>query len=121
MNWVRDIKQEAKSIHMVSAWATENQLVFAQVQTEAKSNEITAIPALLEQIAVSDDVGWLVKQFPQWKSVKSIGVVESTRDAGDGGKTERRYFISSLGADEELFAHAGEVAPGDRKPAALYA
>jgi hypothetical protein len=27
---------EAKSIHMVSAWATENQLVFAQVQTVEK-------------------------------------------------------------------------------------
>jgi hypothetical protein len=37
----------------VSAWATENQLVFAQVQTEAKSNEITAIAALLEQIAIA--------------------------------------------------------------------
>ena len=35
---------------VVSAWATENQLVFAQVQTEEKSNEITAIPALLEQM-----------------------------------------------------------------------
>ena len=216
MNWVRDIKRdirreviaidgktvrgmatksrfkagtEAKSIHLVSAWATENQLVFAQVQTEEKSNEITAIPALLEQIAIagcivtidamgcqyeiadkivgkradyvfslkgnqetlheevkeywdmldfdkpaaqakyikfrsvstydekhgrketrdyaiSDDVAWLRKQFPQWKTINSIGVVESTRDAGEGPKTERRYFVSSLGADEELFAHA---------------
>jgi len=216
MNWVRDIKQdiqreviaidgktvrgmatksrfkagtEAKSIHLVSAWATENQLVFAQVKTEEKSNEITAIPALLEQItiagciitidamgcqyeiadkivkkeadyvfslkgnqetmhdaveeywdmldfskpqaqakyikfrsvstydekhgrketrdyAVSDDVQWLHQQFPKWKSVNSIGVVESTRDTGEGAKTERRYFVSSLGADEEQFAHA---------------
>jgi predicted transposase YbfD/YdcC len=31
----------------------ENQPVFAQVQTEAKSNEITAIPVLLEQIAIA--------------------------------------------------------------------
>jgi hypothetical protein len=37
----------------VNAWAAENQLVFAQVQTEAKSNEITAIPVLLEQIAIA--------------------------------------------------------------------
>ena len=217
MNWVRDIKRDirqeviaidgktvrgmatksrfkagtdVKSIHLVSAWATENQLVFAQVQTEEKSNEITAIPLLLEQIAiagciitidamgcqyeiadkivkkgadyvfslkgnhenlhgevkeywdmldfgkpeaqtkyikfrsistydekhgrketrdyaVSDDVQWLVKQFPQWKTINSIGVVESTRDTGVGEpKTERRYFVSSLGADEKLFAHA---------------
>jgi predicted transposase YbfD/YdcC len=216
MNWVRDIKQDikreviaidgktvrgmltrsrfkagtaVKPIHLVSAWATENQLVFAQVQTEEKSNEITAIPLLLEQIAVagcivtidamgcqyeiadkivkkeadyvfslkgnqgilheevkdywdaldfnkpesqakyivfntfstyeekrgrketrdyaiSDDVAWLHKQFPQWKTINSIGVVESTRDTGGEIKTERRYFISSLDADEKLFAHA---------------
>jgi predicted transposase YbfD/YdcC len=168
-------------------------LVFAQVATEDKSNEITAIPILLEQIAiegciitidamgcqyeivekivkkkadyviglkgnqknlhdavveywsmldfnkpadqagyirfrsistydqkhgrketrdyaVSDDVPWLVEQFPQWKSIKSIGMVESTRETGEGeAKTERRYFISSLEANENLFAHAVRV------------
>ena len=42
--------QDAKSraIHMVSAWANANQLVLGQVRTEEKSNEITAIPTLLE-------------------------------------------------------------------------
>jgi hypothetical protein len=43
--------------HIVSAWATENRLVFGQVKTEEKSkgNEvstITAIPALLEKVAL---------------------------------------------------------------------
>jgi predicted transposase YbfD/YdcC len=57
--------------------------------------------------AVSDDVQWLRKEFPLWKTINSIGVVESTRDTGTGEvKTERRYFVSSLGCDEELFAHA---------------
>lgn len=36
------------AIHMVSAWASANDLVFAQLATEEKSNEITAIPKLLE-------------------------------------------------------------------------
>jgi predicted transposase YbfD/YdcC len=36
-----------KAIHMVSAWATENHLVLGQVKVKTKSNEITAIPALL--------------------------------------------------------------------------
>lgn len=36
------------AIHRVSAWAQENQLVLGQLTTDAKSNEITAIPALLE-------------------------------------------------------------------------
>lgn len=33
---------------MVSAWASENEMVFGQVKTEKKSNEITAIPELLK-------------------------------------------------------------------------
>jgi hypothetical protein len=57
--------------------------------------------------AVSDDIEWLLKEFPQWKSIRSIGVVESTRETSVGeANTERRYFISSLGADEEVCAHA---------------
>lgn len=39
-------------IHMVSAWANENQLVLGQVRTGTKSNEITAIPVLLELLAL---------------------------------------------------------------------
>ena len=37
---------------MVSAWANANQLVLGQVKTEEKSNEITAIPTLLEMLEV---------------------------------------------------------------------
>ena len=36
------------AIHLVSAWAAENSLVLGQTRTDAKSNEITAIPRLLE-------------------------------------------------------------------------
>lgn len=36
-----------KAIHMVSAWASANRLVLGQVKVDEKSNEITAIPALL--------------------------------------------------------------------------
>jgi predicted transposase YbfD/YdcC len=35
-------------IHMVSAWANTNQVVLGQVKVDEKSNEITAIPTLLE-------------------------------------------------------------------------
>jgi predicted transposase YbfD/YdcC len=37
-----------KALHLVSAWATEHSLTLGQVATEEKSNEITAIPQLLE-------------------------------------------------------------------------
>ncbi len=42
-----------KALHMVSAWAVENRLVLAQIATEEKSNEITAIPVLLRQLALA--------------------------------------------------------------------
>ena len=35
------------ALHLVSAWAVENRLTLGQVATDAKSNEITAIPELL--------------------------------------------------------------------------
>jgi predicted transposase YbfD/YdcC len=35
-------------LHLVSAWAAEHRLTLAQVAVEGKSNEITAIPKLLE-------------------------------------------------------------------------
>jgi predicted transposase YbfD/YdcC len=41
------------AIHMVSAWATTNHISLGQVVVDAKSNEITAIPKLLEILDVS--------------------------------------------------------------------
>jgi predicted transposase YbfD/YdcC len=40
-------------LHIVSAWAAENALVLGQVAVDGKSNEITAIPKLLELLDVS--------------------------------------------------------------------
>ena len=42
-----------KAIHMVSAWAAENRVVLGQVKVDEKSNEITAIPVLLDMLAIS--------------------------------------------------------------------
>lgn len=44
------------AIHMVSAWCDANHLVLGQVATEEKSNEITAIPHLLEMIDIRNAV-----------------------------------------------------------------
>jgi predicted transposase YbfD/YdcC len=41
-----------EGLRMVSAWAAEQRLVLGQLKTEAKSNEITAIPLLLELLAL---------------------------------------------------------------------
>jgi len=41
------------AVHLVSAWATANHLVLAQRAVDEKSNEITAIPALLAVLEVT--------------------------------------------------------------------
>ena len=41
------------AIHMVSAWATANHISLGQVVVDEKSNEITAIPKLLQIIEIS--------------------------------------------------------------------
>jgi predicted transposase YbfD/YdcC len=48
----RDRKNQRNPLHMVSAWACENRLVLGQEATDEKSNEITAIPKLLELLAL---------------------------------------------------------------------
>jgi predicted transposase YbfD/YdcC len=40
-------------LHLVSAWASRQRLVLGQQACEAKSNEITAIPLLLERLALT--------------------------------------------------------------------
>jgi predicted transposase YbfD/YdcC len=42
-----------RAIYMVSAWATENEIVLGQRKVDEKSNEITAIPELLKILAIS--------------------------------------------------------------------
>jgi predicted transposase YbfD/YdcC len=39
-------------LHMVSAWGCEQRLVLAQIATDAKSNEITAVPKLLKMLSL---------------------------------------------------------------------
>lgn len=74
MNWASELRPDVRSLiaidgktsrrshdraagksalHLVSAFATHEKLVLGQEAVEAKSNEITAIPALLERLAVS--------------------------------------------------------------------
>lgn len=43
-------------LHLVSAWASANHVVLGQVATQDHSNEIAAIPALLETLALKDTV-----------------------------------------------------------------
>lgn len=48
-----DKKSNKAAIHMVSAWAAANSLILGQVKANEKSNEITAIPELLELLDIN--------------------------------------------------------------------
>jgi predicted transposase YbfD/YdcC len=51
-----DRKNGLGPMHIVSAWASDFGITLGQVATEEKSNEITAIPQLLELIDVEDAI-----------------------------------------------------------------
>lgn len=167
---------DKSGLHLVTAWCVEDKLVLAQQAVDEKSNEITAVPTLLNmldlkgavvssdalntqktiaqqiikaggdyllavkgnhptledslrktldemilehfkdvehvyhqttdgghgridtrQVWATDRIDWLAGR-DEWKGLRSVAVVESTRRLIGSGKssTERRYFISSL-------------------------
>ena len=51
-----DKKKKKSAIHMVSAFATANGIVLGQKKTNEKSNEITAIPELLQLIDIKGGI-----------------------------------------------------------------
>jgi predicted transposase YbfD/YdcC len=71
-----DASKELGALHIVSAWASEDGIALGQVATEAKSNEITAIPELLKQIELTDSL----------ITIDAMGCQkEIARDIVDGG------------------------------------
>jgi hypothetical protein len=52
----RTIARGLGPMYIVSAWASDFGITLGQAATEEKSNEITAIPQLLEQIDVEDAI-----------------------------------------------------------------
>lgn len=52
----KDSFHNKSAIHIVSAWASQNGLVLGQRKVDGKSNEITAIPELLEMIDIKGNI-----------------------------------------------------------------
>ncbi len=72
-----------KPIHLVSAWASEQGLVLGQVATKEKSNEIEAIPRLLNMIAVEN-------------SIVTIDAMGAQKDIAYQIKRQKADYILSL-------------------------
>jgi len=51
-----DKNKKLKALHIVSAWSTSHKLVLGQKKVNKKSNEITAIPALLEMLEIEGSI-----------------------------------------------------------------
>jgi predicted transposase YbfD/YdcC len=67
-----DRNQGVKALHLVTAWASEQKLVLGQVKVESKSNEITAIPALLELLDLQGAIITIDAMGTQTEIVKQI-------------------------------------------------
>ena len=73
-----DAASSKSAIHMVSAWASENHISLGQVVVDAKSNEITAIPKLLEILELSGSLVTIDAMGCQTEIAKKI--VQSEAD-----------------------------------------
>ena len=123
MSWVRSVAQKtkgeiisidgktacgsrdakAKAIHMVSAWANTNQLVLGQVKTEEKSNEIKAIPTLLDMLELKGCIVTIDAAGCQKKIAKQITEAEADYVFGLKGNQE------SLNDDVRLYFETEDV------------
>jgi predicted transposase YbfD/YdcC len=54
---------------------------------------------------ISEKLQWFADKS-DWEKLRSVGVIESTRQIGDKTTTERRYFLCSLPAQAQAFALA---------------
>ena len=77
-------------IHMVSAWACANQLVLGQLKVDEKSNEITAIPILLDLLDIKG-------------SIVTIDAIGTQTDIAERIiKNNADYILSVKGNQKEL-------------------
>lgn len=91
------------ALHIVSAWATESGIALGQLATEEKSNEITAIPELLDSIDVSGTVITIDAIATQKKIVKKIIDLNADYVIGlKGNQKKLESCVRSLFEDVDL-------------------
>lgn len=63
---------EQSAIHIVNAWVNENNMILGQVKTDSKSNEITAIPELLDLLFLEGSIVTIDAMGTQKKIAEKI-------------------------------------------------
>ncbi|MEA1875380.1 MAG: ISAs1 family transposase [Bacteroidota bacterium] len=72
MRGSKDSYHDKLGIHIVRAWANSNQLVLGQIKTSEKSNEITAIPKLLNMLNIEGCIITIDAMGTQTKIAETI-------------------------------------------------
>lgn len=99
----RTSSEKQKALHLVSAWAHEEGLVLAQQSVSDKSNEITAIPVLLEILELKGTTVTIDSMGCQKAIAKQI--IEKEGD----------YVLGLKGNQEKLETNVKEVFLGKKK------
>ncbi len=100
-----------QAIHMVSAWAKTNGVVLGQVKTDEKSNEITAIPRLLEVLALKGCIVTIDAMGCQTEIAKKIVAAGADYVLAVKGNQEELYrdiqsvFLEAMETDFEGLEH----------------
>jgi predicted transposase YbfD/YdcC len=105
-------------LHLVSAWANRNQMVLGQERTESKSNEITAIPKLLDVLQLEDCVITMDAMGTQKDIAKRIAknndYVLAVKDNHPKlHKDIYTYFEETL-ADEKLYFNGNTIRTSEK-------
>ncbi|OAI38708.1 hypothetical protein AYO40_01760 [Planctomycetaceae bacterium SCGC AG-212-D15] len=88
-------------LHLVSAWASKARLVLGQVAVDQKSNEITAIPALLELLDLKGSIVTIDAMGCQTEIAKAIRAQEAdyVLAVKDNQPTVHQLIVDALDAD----------------------
>ena len=105
---LRGAKSKGKKspVHMVSAWASENNLVLGQVRVNEKSNEITAIPELLDKLMISGNIITIDAMGTQTDIAEKI--IENGADYILAVKENQKQLLEEV-IDEFKFSKSIEV------------
>nr|WP_319492443.1 ISAs1 family transposase [uncultured Desulfobacter sp.] len=108
-------KTNGKSaIHVVSAWASDANLVLGQIKTDEKSNEITAIPDLLDLLDISGTTVTIDAMGCQKK------IAEKVIDKGADYALALKKNHGDLYDDVELFFHSVKKAKPKEIPRSYF-
>lgn len=97
-----------EAIYLVSAWASENRLVLGQVKVDDKSNEITAVPKLLDMLEITGCIVTLDALNCQKKIAQKI--IDQNADYVLNVKENQGQLYQAL---QDLFEYAEEMAFAD--------